>query len=72
MTFPSDIIFAAEFNDCVYESAYGILSLHHTEAGAEAAIKKHKAKILRQWKKVGHDKGPDYEQWRVRKIKVLE
>lgn len=67
-----DIVFAAEFNDCVYESAYGVLSLHRTEAGAKAAIKRHKAKILRQWKKVGHNKSPDYEQWRVREINVQE
>lgn len=39
----TDIIYAAQYSDDIYESAYETLSLHKTRAGAEAAIEKDRA-----------------------------
>jgi hypothetical protein len=66
------IIFSAEYNDCIYESAFGTISLHRTYEGACDVIDKDKRRKLKQWKKSGHDTIPDYEQWRVREIKLLD
>ncbi len=67
-----DKVFAAEYNSCIYESGFSVLSLHRTPEGADAAITKHKAKVLREWKKAGQQAIPDYERWQVRKIKLLD
>lgn len=66
------IVYSAEYNDCIHESAFGTLSLHRSYEGACQAVRKHEMKALRQWKKSGHDTIPDYEQWRVREIEVLD
>lgn len=65
-------IYSAEYNDCIYESAYSTLSLHMSYEGACQAVRKHERKILRGWKKCGHDTIPEYEKWRVRELEVLD
>ena len=66
------IIYSAEYNDCIHESAYSTISLHRSYEGACQAVRKHEQKTLNGWKKVGHASIPDYEKWRVREIEVLE
>ena len=66
------IIYSAEYNDCIYESAFGTISLHRTYEGACNVIRKDERKKLNQWKKLGHDSIPEYEQWRVREIELLD
>lgn len=68
----TDTVYAAEFNDCIYESAFCLVSLHKTETGANKAIKNKKARVLREWKKVGVTQAPDYEHYRVRAIELKE
>ena len=65
-------VYSAEYNDCIYESAFGTISLHSTEEGAQKVIDKAKAKEVKVWKKMGYDSYPDYQQWRVRTIEVKE
>jgi len=48
-------VFAAVYCDCIYESAYGTLSLHKTREGAERAIENHKKELrLRHEESVKH------------------
>lgn len=66
------IVYAAEYNSCIYESDYGMLSVHLSYQGACQAVRNHEMRTLNDWKKVGYDTIPDYEKWRVREIEVLE
>lgn len=34
-------VFGFFYNSCIHESAYGLMSLHKTKEGAEAAMQKH-------------------------------
>lgn len=47
-------IYAAEYTDCVYESAFEVISLHSTKEGALEAMAKHekreKFKHLKEWR----------------------
>jgi len=40
-----ELIYAAMYNDCVYESSASPISLHKTQRGAEMAIEFHKKEI---------------------------
>jgi len=42
-------IFAAMYNPMIYESSFGILSLHKTRKGAEMAMEFHKAECKKEW-----------------------
>lgn len=42
-------IYAFMYNDCVHESAYGVVSLHRTPEGAESAMVKHKTECLEKY-----------------------
>ena len=65
-------VYAAEYNSCIHESSFGVLSLHQTLLGAEKAMAKHKTRETKRWRR-DHDMDvPEYEQWRVREIQVLE
>lgn len=35
-------LYAAEYIDCIYESAYTVISLHEKKSSANKAIKEHK------------------------------
>lgn len=68
-------VYAFEWCDCVYESAYGVQSLHATKAGAERAMEarlEKQAADVREMHAAGY---PDYEErytaHRVREIEVL-
>jgi hypothetical protein len=61
-------VFAAEFCSCIYESSFGILSLHTTKAAAYWAMKAHKVAEWESWKHV-----PEYwhhHAWRVKEYEV--
>jgi len=66
------IVYAAEYNHCIYESEFGVLSLHQSKEGAEKVVEKHRKKELRHWKKIGYNDVPSYQEWRVREIEVLK
>lgn len=34
-------VYAAEYCDCIYESGFGVISLHQTKAGAYKAMREH-------------------------------
>jgi len=45
-------IYAAMYNECIHESAYGVLSLHETKKGAEITIAFHKENERKKWMKI--------------------
>lgn len=47
-------IYQATYNDCVYESAYGTISLHKTYAGAGGAIEQHKQNMQKEFDEWNH------------------
>lgn len=65
-------VYLAQYNPCVYESSYGTVSIHVTKIGAERVIKALKAEKLVEWTGLGYDDIPDYEQWQVREMEVIE
>lgn len=65
-------VYLAQYNPCVYESSYGTVSIHTTKEGAERVIKKMKAEKLVEWTGLGYETIPDYEQWQVREMEVIE
>lgn len=60
-------VFAALYNQCIYESSFGVLSLHLSDEGAQAAIAKQKRKEEKSYK----GKLPDWVQFKVEEMKVL-
>lgn len=66
------IIYSAEYNGCIYESAFASISLHRTYKGACQVIRNDEARKLNEWKEMGYENIPDYEQWRVREIELLD
>lgn len=65
-------IWAAEYNSCIFESAFAPISLHLTLEGANRAVEKHKDTTRKEWKRAGYDDVRDYEDWQVREYEVLE
>lgn len=65
-------VWAAEYNSCIFESAFAPISLHLTLEGAERAVEEHKEEAHREWKRCGYDGVRDYEKWQVREVEVLE
>ena len=60
-------VFAAMHNPCTYESSFGVLSLHMSKEGAQAAVDKQKRKEEKSHK----GKLPDWVQFKVEEMKVL-
>lgn len=65
-------VYAAEYNPIIFESSYGVISLHRTHDGAAKAVEKHRSNAQKEWKRSGFDGVRDYEKWQVREIEVLE
>lgn len=61
------IVYAIEFNPCIYESAFGIVRLYRDEKTAYKRIPHLKAKFHRENKR----EPEEWEQWRVKIYKVL-
>lgn len=68
----SNTIWAAEYNSCIHESGFSTISLHKSLEKANDAVKQHKKYILDEWKEIGYNDCPDWEQWRVREIELKE
>lgn len=66
------IVYAAQYNPCTYESSFGTVSLHKTQAAAEKVIKQLRADELVIWHSLGYDDIPDYQVWRVVEMEVKE
>ncbi len=70
-------IFVAAHNPMTYESADGIISLHHSEEGAKKAMEKHKRKEIRAGRaaakfcKVKYTGPHEWETWNVYPMEVL-
>lgn len=60
-------VFAAMYNPCAHESSFGVLSLHLSEEGAQAAVDKQKRKEEKSYK----GKLPEWVQFKVEEMKVL-
>lgn len=62
-------IYIAMYNPCVYESDFGVISLHYTQKGAEKAVDKKKKE-----EKKNHRGGiiPDWVIFKISKRKILE
>lgn len=61
-----EIIYLAQYNPQIEESAYATLSIHRTEAGAERAIALHKIKIKQEYDKkfdAEYIKKYPYDKW---------
>ena len=75
----SNIIYIAMYNPMIYESSYGILSVHKTQKGAEMAIEFDKEERRKEWMgiystKEEQDLNPfgKFESWAVRVDKLME
>jgi hypothetical protein len=72
-------VYAFEWCDCIYESAFGVVSLHSTKTGAYKAMR---ARLMDEAEEDRGDrilhgfakgwKGSRFKDWRVREIEVLK
>lgn len=64
------------YNDCIYESSYATISIHHTKDGAEKAMNEHKEMCLKEYKEIFSKEDPanltfgQHQDWIVEKIIV--
>lgn len=74
-------VYAALYCDCVHESAYAPLSLHTTRAGAQRAVRAHKAAERAAWeerRKAALAEGfrpsrfAEFEAWAVQPMEVID
>lgn len=75
----SNIIYIAMYNPMIYESSYGVLSVHKTQKGAEMAIEFDKEERRREWLEIYSTKAEQdeypfgkFESWVVRVDKLME
>lgn len=62
-------VYLFEYCSCTHESAFGMKSIHETAKGARDAMKAHRAKE-ELWNAKHGRRIPEWEQWRVRAVKV--
>lgn len=66
-------VYAFEWNDCVYESDFAVVSVHATKRGAYMAMREH---LLTRWEQevsyYCYDKPLVYSDWRVKTHQVKE
>lgn len=69
-----DKVYAFEWCDCVYESAFGVQSLHATKAGAYRAMRANVLAYAASEREMQLSGYPNYRgigaAWRVRSIEV--
>lgn len=69
------IVYAFKYCPCIYESAYGTISLHATKKGAEIAMEFHKNEALEDHKRIyGDDEDFEFgqfEHWVVDEVEIL-
>lgn len=54
------LVYIAKFNPCIYESEYGVISVHSTYESAIKALKEHKENYI-----IEYDEPEDYVKWEV-------
>mgnify|MGYP000031593196 CR=1 FL=1 len=71
-------VYIFEYNDCIYESDYGVVSVHATRAGAQKALEDHKQACKEEEEAIKRrnpnctlEFGVD-EDWRVREMKIQQ
>ena len=70
-------VYAFLYNSCIYESAFGVMSLHKTREGAEMAMEFHKAELEKVHWEI-YNKPEDYytspfgehQAWKVEEMTV--
>lgn len=72
-------IYLAMYNPMIYESSYGVLSVHKTQKGAEMAIEFDKEERRKEWLEIYPTKAEqdvftfgEFESWVVRVDVLLE
>lgn len=62
---------------CIYESAYGTMSVHATAKGAYKAMKEHRLKVFNEWRNSPNQYRKSFidtvhQDWTIQKIDVHE
>ncbi len=60
-------VFSVLYNPCIHESSFGVLSLHSSLEGAQAAVDKAKRKESKAYK----GKPPDWVRFKIEELNVL-
>ena len=72
-----EIVYLAQYNECIYTSSFELLSIHETKKGAYFAIKKSKLKVYNEHMKESkiHRTTSKYNEdrkWRIRIENVVK
>ena len=74
-----ETVFVALYNPMIYESCFGIISIHKTKRSAEMALEFHKAEKIKEWKEMYPTKEDQeefvfgqFEAWTVKEMDVEE
>ncbi len=72
-------VYVALYNPMIYESSFGIISVHKTRKGAEMSIEFHKNEIKKEWLKMYPDKDEqkdfpfgEFEAWDIDEYNIEE
>ena len=71
-------VYIFEYNDCIHESDYGVVSVHATRGGAQKALEDHKQACKEEHDAIQRRAPSDILEfgvdvdWRVREIEVKE
>lgn len=72
-------VFIAMYNPMIYESSFGVISVHKTERGAQMAMEFHKEEQRKQWLKMYPTKDEQeefpfgsFESWKVVTAELLD
>ena len=76
----TDKVYEFWYNDCIYESAAGCISLHRTKKGAEMSMEFHKEQKRKEHEELYKDEEDDYDYgkfddmcaWGVEERTILE
>lgn len=73
------ILYVAMYNPMIYESSFGIISIHRTLKGAEMAMEFHKAEVRKEWEETYPSKEEQkefpfgsFESWEVFEHELLD
>jgi len=66
------ILYVAMYNPMIYESSFGVISIHRTRKGAEMAMEFHKAESFKEWEETYPTKEEQFESWKVFEHELLD
>ena len=73
------ILYLAMYNPMIYESSFGLISIHKTRKGAEMAMEFHKAEAYKEWEETYTTKEEQkefpfgsFESWKVFEHELLD